>query len=133
MSDHVKKQTKQMSDLDIPYKSNPLTLQKHRRNKGSHSVVKAVIKTKTLKDDRKLANEIAKPIFKNLKSAIRKIENYVDEIAVLGAPPVVESPEAQDWITDFSNKYQSRASNFLSLASSKLQRKLEKNMTQISK
>ena len=95
MSDHVKKQTKQMSDLDIPYKSNPLTLQKHRRNKGSHSVVKAVIKTKTLKDDRKLANEIAKPIFKNSKSAIRKIENYVEMIAVLGAPPVVESPEAQ--------------------------------------
>ena len=96
------------------------------KSKESHSVVKAVIKTKTLKDDRKLANEIAKPIFKNLKSAIRKIENYVDEIAVLGAPPVVESPEAQDWITDFSNKYQARASNFLSLASSKLQRKLEK-------
>ena len=126
MSDQVKKQTNAMSDLDIPYTSNPLTLQKHRRNKESHNVVTAVIKTKTLKDDRKLANEIAKPIFKNLKSAIRKIENYIDEIAVLGAPPVMESPELQDWITDFSNKYQSQASNFLSLASSKLQRKLEK-------
>jgi hypothetical protein len=53
-----------MSDLDFAIKSNPLTLQKHRRNKGSHSVVKAVIKTKTLKHDKKLANEIAKPIFK---------------------------------------------------------------------
>lgn len=101
--------------LDIMDKSNE-----------SHGVTKAVIKTKTLKDDRKLANEIVKPIFKNLKSAIQKLGDYVDEIAVLGAPPIVETPDAQDWITDFPNKHQARASNFLSLASRKLQRKLEK-------
>ena len=95
------------------------------KSKESYSITKAVIKTKKLKDDRKLANEIVKPIFKNLKSAIRKIEDIVDEIAVFGAPPIVETPEAQDWITDFSNKHQARASNFLSLASRKLQRKLE--------
>ena len=96
------------------------------KTKESYSVTKAVIKTKALNDDRKLANEIVKPIFRNLKSAIRKLGDYVDEIAVLGAPPIVETPDAQDWITDFPNKHQARASNFLSLASNKLQRKLEK-------
>ena len=91
------------------------------------TIIKSVIKTKKLKDDRKLANEIVKPIFKNINSAIRKINDYVDEIAVFGAPPIVETHSRHiDWITDFSNKHQSRASNFLSLASHKLQRKLEK-------
>ena len=50
----------------------------------------------------------------------------MDEIAVLGAPPIVETPEAQDWITNFASEDQAAVSNFLVMASDKLQYKLEK-------
>ena len=92
----------------------------------SYRAINSAIKTKTLKDDKKLAKATIRSTAKNLISAIDKIEPLVDEIAVLGAPPIVETPEAQDWITDFAKKYQARASNFLDLVSRKVQQKLEK-------
>ena len=88
--------------------------------------IQAVVMTESLEDDRALAKEMVQPIAKNIKYSIRKLDDFVDEIAVLGAPPIVETPEAQEWITNFASEDQAAVSNFLVMASDKLQYKLEK-------
>ena len=88
--------------------------------------IQAVISSKSRKDDKQFAASIAKPIAKNMNKMINFLDSFADEIAVLGAPPIMETPEAQDWLTNFATDDQSKASNVIDLIGKKLIRKLEK-------
>lgn len=92
----------------------------------SVDAIQAVISTETLKDDRQLAYEIAKPIAKNLKKTVRHISSFTDEIAIAGPPPLDNTPETQDWLTNFSTDDQDKALHVINLIGQKLTHKLEK-------
>ena len=87
--------------------------------------IQDVISTKNKKDDKKFAASIAKPIARNLNKIVNFLVPFTDEIAVLGSPPIMETPEAQDWLTNFAAEDQSKASNVIDLIGKKLIHKLE--------
>ena len=87
--------------------------------------IQAVISSKSKDDDKQFAASVAKPIAGNLNKMIKFLVPFTDEIAVLGSPPIMETPEAQDWLTNFATEDQSKASNVIDLIGKKLIRKLE--------
>ena len=58
-------------------------------------IIEGIVSTKTKSDDREFIRLMAKPIARNLNKAIRKIDAFVDEIAVLGALPLMEHQKAK--------------------------------------
>ena len=97
--------------------------------------IQAVISSKSKEDDKQFAASIAKPIARNLNKMVNFLVPFTDEIAVLGSPPIMETPEAQDWLTNFATEDQSKASNVIDLIGKKLIRKLEnktENMDNVS-
>ena len=84
-----------------------------------------IVSTKKKRDDNKLASSLAKPIARNMIKIIRKLDAIVDEIAVAGAPPIMETPEAQDWLTNFAIKDQIKVSNVIDLIGKKITRRLQ--------
>ena len=88
--------------------------------------IEAVAMTPTLKDDKQLSFNIAKPIAKNLKKSTRKIAELVDEIVITGAPPVTETPEATDWSLSFDKKIRKRALDIIDRARNKVHKKVNK-------
>ena len=94
--------------------------------------IQTVIATKSKKDDKQFATSIAKPIAKNLNKTIKFLVPFTDEIAMLGAPPIMETPEAQDWLTNFAIEDRNKASNTIDLIGKKLIHKLEKKTEKLS-
>jgi len=93
--------------------------------------IQEVIDTETRSDDKQFAYSIAKPIAKNLKKTINKLLTFTDEIALAGAPPIMETPEANDWLTNFSSDDQQSAAEIITLIGKKVMVKLEKKYKDI--
>lgn len=89
--------------------------------------IRAAAKTKSLKDDKDLALEIARPIAKNLKKMTRKISGMADEIVITGSLPITETPEVKQWALGFKKmRTRNRSLEILERASDIIDRKLNK-------
>ena len=89
--------------------------------------IRAAAKTKSLKDDKDLALEIARPIAKNLKKITRKISGMADEIVIAGTLPITETPEVKQWALGFKKmRTRNRSLQILERASDIIDRKLNK-------
>ena len=87
-------------------------------------IIEEIVSTKTKSDDKEFIRLMAKPIARNLNKAIRKIDAFVDEIAVLGALPLMETPEGKDWLTNFENKDQVDVASIIHKIGYKMMKKL---------
>ena len=88
--------------------------------------IKEVISTKDRKDDRKFAKRFARPIARRIGNSINVLDGVVDEIAVAGMSPIMETPDGQDWLSNFKRKNRQRkASDLISFIGNKITKKLQ--------
>ncbi len=93
--------------------------------------IKEVIATDSKKDDRQFARSIAKPIARNLRRTIRRLAPFTDEIAFGVGQIFTETPEAQDWLTNFSSEDQRKALGVINIVGKRLRKKMVKKYRDI--
>ena len=76
--------------------------------------IKEVITTKNKKDNKKFVVDHAKSIARNIRKTVRQLDDIVDEIAVAGMTPMMELPDSQDWLTNFTSEDQAQAAKLIS-------------------
>ena len=89
--------------------------------------IKEVISTKNKKDNKKFVVDHAKSIARNIRKTVRQLDDIVDEIAVAGMTPMMELPDSQDWLTNFTSEDQTQAAKLISKIGKKITRKLQKS------
>ena len=89
--------------------------------------IKEVISTKNKKDNKKFVVYHAKSIARNIRKTVRQLDDIVDEIAVAGMTPMMELPDSQDWLTNFTSEDQTQAAKLISKIGKKITRKLQKS------
>jgi hypothetical protein len=49
-----------------------------------------------------------KTIVRNIDETVEQLDDIVDEIAVAGMTPMMELPDSQDWLTNFTSEDQAQ-------------------------
>ena len=92
---------------------------------GQIDEIKAIIATEETKDDKAFAKSISKAIANNIKKMTNKLDEFVDEFAIL-VPNITETPKVKDWITNFPKGSVKEVNSLLRLMETKLQSKTKK-------